>query len=463
MKTLKYTVIILFILTLNVFSYPPGWEKVDVRPWKPSSSYFTIRCADSANCIIEAEFDGAGGYYFRRTSDAGKTWDNVYKDSAWINWNNGTQKFVPKIRGTAYPNEKLFIAVGDSGLLVRTTDKGETWDNFRLDSNVRLFWLHMLDENIGIVFRREYFGNKALNMLKTTDGGKTWNETDFIEDGLISFWDIDIISRNQIAAIVWKRDSLGATTGRKKLLMAYDNWEYCDTLDMPQYCMDLDFVNEMQGWIAGGYYDSNNPDYVSKEIHYTSDGGKTWVEQMNEEDYWGPISDICFYDEKFGIADAYGALVYITTNGGYNWQEMQLVDRDLSKGTIYPIYDISVASESTAYVILQGDTVFKYTRNLTSVDEANELYDDNNFQCNVYINNTNSNDEFQINLECKLKGEVSLTLYDLLGNLVFEERVNKNSNILSIPIKQDIISGTYFIRIDIDDKFLYNDRIVIVK
>jgi hypothetical protein len=68
-----------------------------------------------------------------------------------------------------------------------------------------------------------------------------------------------------------------------------------------------------------------------------------------------------------------------------------------------------------------------------------------------------------IDIKCKLKGEVSLILYDLLGNLVFEEQVNKNSNILSIPIKQDIISGTYFIRIDIDGKFLYSDKIMIIK
>jgi len=146
-------ILIIIISSFSLFSYPPGWEKVDVRPWEPSSYYLEIDCADSSNCMIWAEYWGAGGYYFRRTTDAGKTWENVYKDSAWINWNNGTQKFVPKIRGTAYPNEKLFIAVGDSGLLVRTTDKGESWESYRLDKKVRLFWLRMLDENYGILFK----------------------------------------------------------------------------------------------------------------------------------------------------------------------------------------------------------------------------------------------------------------------------------------------------------------------
>ena len=86
----------------------------------------------------------------------------------------------------------------------------------------------------------------------------------------------------------------------------------------------------------------------------------------------------------------------------------------------------------------------------------------NDNSCNVYINNT-ANDGCNINLECKLQGNVLFRMYDLLGNLVFEKSVNKNSHYLIIPIEKSLLSGIYLINASIDNKFFYNDKLVIIK
>lgn len=248
--TTKLKRIFLFISCYSAFSQPPGWEVVDIRYDIPDpftdSYYAEIKCADSANCFIRTNLHGAGSYYLRRTTDGGKSWKNMYMDSAYYHDNND-YKFVPDLREIAYPNEKLFIAVGDSGLILRTTDKGETWDNFRLDSNIQLARLRMLDEKYGILTCGEYpIPIMTIDMLETTDGGKTWNKMNFLYDGKIGIVDIDLISRNQIAAIIWDIDSIQENS-EKKFLMIYNNWEYCDTLPIPKYSFDMDFINENQG------------------------------------------------------------------------------------------------------------------------------------------------------------------------------------------------------------------------
>jgi photosystem II stability/assembly factor-like uncharacterized protein len=447
MKTLKTSILVIvtiFINLLSLFSYPPGWEIVDVRYDIPDgyrdNTYVTLVCADSANCFIWNEFNAAGGHYFRRTTDGGKTWKNVYQDSAYTR-DNGERKRVPDINEIAYPNDKLFIAVGDSGLILRTTDKGETWDSCRLDTKVRLFWLRMLDENYGTAFRRQYYGNKELHMLETTNGGKTWQEMNFVYDGGIEFENYYIINRNQIAAIIWQMKP----KPEKKLLMIYNNWEYCDTFPIPLYCNSIDFVNVNQGWIAGGYFSFDIPlNEITQEIYCTSNGGETWIEQRNKpyENLRGfNISYIDFYDEIFGVAESNHAMVFITTDGGKNWQEHQLTNINPNSGSSYPISSICAASPTTAYAILQGDTVYKYTREISDVNE------DEYSLANIHPNPATS--QIILSLGEEFVSAPEIDIIDYLGNVIrWTPSGRWSPSDKSITINTSPLSpGVYFLRV----------------
>ena len=436
----KRTILIMIILfnSLPLFSYPPGWEKVDVRPWKPSSYYLRIECADKDNCFIWANLHGSGGYFIRRTTDGGASWDNVYQDSSYI-ISGSDYRIVPELNDMSYPNEKLFIAVGDSGLVLRTTDKGETWENFRLDSNVSLFKLRMLNEYYGIMMSGEYPRPITVtHFLETSDGGETWKEMNYVDDDRINFVDVSLINRNQIAAIIWHRESEEWKDAKKKFLMVYNNWEYCDTLDISQLCRDFDFVDEKQGWIAGGYYSINDPtpDNYTQEIYYTSDGGKNWIEQRNrpyENDKGFTISGLDMYDEKFGIAESNQAMLLITTDGGKNWQENQLLPH---KSNIIAVYDICAASPTTAYAILEGDTVYKYTREISDVNENNNM-------TNLHPNPATS--QITLSLGEEFISEPEIDIIDYLGNAIKPEYEINGSE---ITINTSTLPpGVYFLRI----------------
>jgi photosystem II stability/assembly factor-like uncharacterized protein len=453
MKTLKTSIlviVIIFISLMTLLSIPPGWEVVDVRYDIPDgykdNTYVEIACADSANCFIWNEFNAAGGYYFRRTTDGGLTWKNMYMDSAYI-YDENNYYFVPDINGIAYPNEKLFIAVGDSGLVVRTTDKGETWESYRLEKKVRLFWLRMLDENYGIVFKREYFGDRELNILETTDGGLTWNEMKYRDNGeIIGFLKFDLINKNRFAAIATHQDN-NSGEKTKKFLMIYDNWEHCDTLEGPKPSLGMDFVNENEGWVCGGNFNASNYWESTQEIQYTSNGGKSWTEQRNRlyEKYKGyRIHEIDMYDNKFGIAESNHAFLLITTDGGKNWQENQLVNIDPKSGSSYPISSICAASPTTAYAILQGDTVYKYTRKISDVTaEPNEIE-----ELGIHPNPATS--KITLSLGEEFISEPEIEIIDYLGNAYkLEYEINGSE----ITINTSLLSpGVYFLRVRSGEK-----------
>ena len=127
--------VFLIIFINNLSSQITGWKKVDTRfdydTTLTYSSYVTMKCADSLNCIVQGSFYGTGGYYFRRTTDGGNNWGNVCIEKGYYN-NINDYKKVPKIYDIAYPDTNLFIAVGDSGLILRTTNIGATWQKFSL-------------------------------------------------------------------------------------------------------------------------------------------------------------------------------------------------------------------------------------------------------------------------------------------------------------------------------------------
>jgi photosystem II stability/assembly factor-like uncharacterized protein len=346
------------------FSQPPGWEVIDRRydiPEGFTDSYYNkIKCADSLNCMIWTDLFGAGGYYIRRTTDGGRTWKNVFMDSAYSNSANDF-KYVPKINEIAYPDEHLFIAVGDSGLILRTTDKGENWEKFSIGKNNKLKRLRMLDEKYGIMTTGIYpLPIKTVYMLETTDGGLTWNKMNMPNDNKIGFEDIDLVNRDLIAAIIWYLDPIP----KKYLLWIHKNWESWDTLNIPQNTFFLDFINENMGWMSGGYSNSNNYALTTQEIYYTGDGGESWQEQRNKRFNGFVVRDIKFWDENFGITSSGLGLALITTDGGTNWQEdfVYKVPDSSPSGGIVTSPDF--LSSNSAVVIYDGDSVFKYTRDL---------------------------------------------------------------------------------------------------
>jgi hypothetical protein len=314
---------------------------------------------------------------------------------------------TPEIRSISYPNEKLFIAVGDSGLILRTTDKGETWEKRYIDTSSRLGIL-MYDDKFGILGKAFFDYSKDPITYITNDGGDTWIKDSRPENVTYSG---NFINKNLIIGIGSVRND--SNKWKKKLIKVYNNWESWDSLSCPDLAYSF-FISETKGWVYGGLkYTIDEPS--RQLIYFTEDGGKTWTKQRDTiYNGWG-LNSLKFFDENFGIAGSGFYHVCITTNGGKTWLDEEIDYRPPTSGKANYIKSINIPSKDIAF-LLEDDNVYKYTRKITGVEDNEKNKDIFSISPNPageYIEISNLNKGLQ-----PLVIEQEIKIFNLLGECV---------------------------------------------
>jgi hypothetical protein len=214
----------------------------------------------------------------------------------------------------------------------------------------------MHDEKYGIIGRCSY-GGDTCDMLYTFDGGITWTKADRPKG--IGYYEYDIINPNLFYSLVTFND---IQYFRIFLLKVHDNWASWDTVRLPQNMLVgfLDFQNEKEGWVAGGYW-GDSCKYITQQIYYTSDGGESWIKQRDTHRTCDVITDIKMYDNKFGIGQSCAALVVLTSDGGNTWEENFLEDVDPMSSLGHCITSVQAPTSNTAFACYDFSTIYKYT------------------------------------------------------------------------------------------------------
>ena len=355
--------IIFILITTNIlFSQNKNWAIVDsIALDNDREFYLGLKCADSLNCMVWVDLGPYIGYMLRRTTDGGLTWKNVYQDTAsdpyrldYINY--------PRIRDISYPDTNLFIAVGDSGLILRSTDKGETWDRKLYDTNSAYGEITMLDENYGILYGAygDAMNDSDCIRLVTTDDGISWNKMNWPKEIYFNIH-MAIINRNLIYAVA-DIGKLGTLMARK-FITVHDEWKSWDTTSKyDANARSISFANENKGWLGGGKLDNNNLINTTQVIINTEDGGKTWNYQRNQKRNGCGILSIKFFDENYGMATSCMGLCLVTTNGGNVWKETTILYPDLKSPLDFSLSNLQIPSITTAFVTCSGYYIYKYTR-----------------------------------------------------------------------------------------------------
>ncbi len=203
---------------------------------------------------------GAGGLTLSailRTADGGANWELV----------SFPGESSETLTGVCFVSESTGWIVGHGGLILATTDGGQTWTEQTSGTGRKLQKVHFINQYEGWVTGGWQDGSSYL-VLKTTNGGLTW--------------------LNQ---------SFGTT---------------CYS------CDDIIFADSQHGWIVG------RDNALDPHIHRTTDGGDSWVRQTVPAGA-GPVSAIDFVTPKIGWATTSsiyeapaGAILY-TTSGGATW------------------------------------------------------------------------------------------------------------------------------------------------
>jgi len=400
--------------------------------------------------MIWAQLNGSGGHYFRRTSDGGKTWKNVYMDSAWINFEKPAEHYlVPKLREIAYPDTNLFIAVGDSGLILRSTDKGETWEKYFYDKNIRLSRIRMVDENNGYLSgcRNNCYYYSDLKLFKTSDGGLTWIDIKLPDSSSMNFGisGMQAINKDLVLLTI---QYLNPPYKTNILWLNNENWNSWDTTSIPSNTTRLHFINQNTGWFAGGkkLKDSAGWESWSMLIYRTDNRGKKWQLQRDTVYNGWPVKDIKFYDENFGISGGGFSHVMVTTDGGKHWIDDEIINRSPKSGQADLVNNIEITSMTTAYVIHDYRSIYKYTRDLSHVSVRPDISKEG-----ISISPNPAGEYIDIAFSSpRLKPWVAsvdeIKIYNLLGECVINESIHPMTPSHRMNI-ENLPAGLYFVRV----------------
>ncbi len=251
------------------------------------------------------------GFIEQRTTDYGNTWVNslynyhwlddffslsqVVNDSTgWIYYNgpfyltaDGGETWLVSFPYTGGPPESSntpamffinkFVGWFSDQTILKTTDGGEAWntiDTLPYDHFYKS--LYFSDENNGFAL----FDSDSI-IMRTTNGGYSWNQQNINNTNhnilyKVSFADSNlgfILSQN---GLFFRTNDGGNTWEKKSSGITYD-------------LGFISFVNENDGWIAGG-----------NQISRTSDGGESWNKDTTFPSAF--ISDLSFTSLHNGYA-----------------------------------------------------------------------------------------------------------------------------------------------------------------
>ena len=311
----------MFILFLTVspalLHAQHGWQLMHPRPGEQpltETSLLNVHFVDRLHGFVV----GSGGTVLRTTD--GENWERLdipfMPDPAPQLWtvtsDEGGNVYVG---GGGVPD-------GSGGVLWRSTDLGESWEDISMAPEFDIVELLFTDPST--VYAIGDSGNvgwvhpdRQAVIRKSTDAGTTWrtvaNEASRTAPGLgVCMRDIQFPSRDT-----------GFAAGEHAMLLRSvdggESWEYLDTWTRIDF-YGLHFFSGAEGFVYGEAY----------RMPHTVNGGVTWDTLGHN---WGFIFDSYFVSADLGFACNKG--IERTTDRGrtWTWDSIELLDPDYPNST----------------------------------------------------------------------------------------------------------------------------------
>jgi len=269
-----------------------------------------------------------------------------------------------------FSSPKIGWILGDEHVF-KTTDGGETWV---VKNSVESVWkgLYVIDDSTVI------YPDNHLGIIRTSDGGASWNTVDNTKKDVVSFDFLD-------SELGFASGGIGDTMTVYKTIDGGKTWNRITNGFIVKNGWDFekaDFIDSLQGWAAtyGG------------EIYHTTDGGLNWSLQDNtSQANQIPLRDIQFTtaDSGWAVGGISGTSILLrTTNGGTTWESSTF----LTNFTSADIREIHMLNSKTGWFVggSNGPAYIAKTSDggVTWIDQTPGDYDPRGFKSVDMVNDS---------------------------------------------------------------------------
>lgn len=303
----------------------------------------------------------AGAYSICMTVDGGDEWTVVYPGQEY------TELF-----DLSFIDDKNGFAVGAYGSVVKTTDGGLTWNHLTKTSilEIRLDDIYFLDEQIGLVVGQDGV------IYRTSNGGSTWeliekNSTpifraiDFFDDNTgVAVGRYGIIRRTTDKGLTWHYPNLNEAGEQLFGIHVFDETFACavgegtivTTTDAGLTWYRQNYP--YPDWLIGVHFVTRTKGFIAAangKIYGSIDAGVTW----NAVGTLSPpeiLRSIAFADEMHGVVVGDIGTVAHTTDGGLTWTK-----NDLGAAYLNSLFAVSFVDSVTGYAGGDGGMILKTT------------------------------------------------------------------------------------------------------
>jgi photosystem II stability/assembly factor-like uncharacterized protein len=231
------------------------------------------------------------------------------------------------LRGVSFINSASGWAVGDGGLIIRSSDGGVTWRPLASGTHVNLHDVQFLDSDHGWAV-----GDNG-TIIVTGDGGSTWSPQTTPPSG--NLYGVHFINTSNGWAVGGGGTILTTQNGGQL-------WTSQDS-KTTKYLYNVDFVDSTHGWAVG----------ADGAVVATIDGGLNWNIQTSCIETHA-LYDVDFVDQNHGWMVGWGSVLWTTGNGGTNWTDW------FKSGWTRDLFSVEFSAADRGWAVGAAGFVAKY-------------------------------------------------------------------------------------------------------
>ncbi len=267
----------------------------------------------------------------------------------WIKRDSNTLAWLKSIH---FIGENTGFIGGSGGTFLKTHDGGKTWKQTPKFTQDNILEIIFTDKNTGwVLCERDVYslGSKSPSyLMKTTNGGKTWEKIDFSGS-----------HRQRISKIFFAKSGFGMAVGETGALYGLQDDNYTwKKLSPPSLYLMLDgvFTDDLRGTIVGG----------GGTVFFTEDAGTTWNPAYVADKSKAKLNSVFFVNKRNGWAVGSRGKIYQTINGGKFW-------RVLNSKVKENLNDVYFLNTAEGWAIGDGGTILhtKTGGNVWKVENTN--------------------------------------------------------------------------------------------